>query len=85
MSPDFGEVIAMAGASWAAIESKTRGIRRQSFIGRTYKFNMKRNGGQQKHVIASLKRQDGKQSQNCAGRLLAMGTLRSRRNERSWQ
>jgi hypothetical protein len=54
MSPVFGEVSVIGGVSCAAINNRISEIRKRSFIGRTYKFNMKGNGGQQKRLMASL-------------------------------
>src|SRR3989304_1296510 len=50
-----GLVMAGGGESCAAMRSNIRRRRKRIFISRTSKFNMKRNGGQQWHVIARPK------------------------------
>jgi hypothetical protein len=46
ISSGAGDVIAIGGESCAATRSKTKRKSKRSFISRTYKFNMKREGSQ---------------------------------------
>src|ERR687892_182637 len=49
-SPVTGDVIVIGGSSCAAVRRKTKSRSKRNFINRTYKFNIKRNDGQIRHI-----------------------------------